>query len=122
MREKPKQVPAFFGPASAARGETRWQPSADVYRTSNGWLLKFDLAGVRLEDVNVQLQGCRVTVSGVRRDWTAEQGFSHYMMEISYSRFERTIELPCDLANARMALEYQEGILLIRVTEEEEGR
>lgn len=74
-----------------------------------------------MEDINVQLQGCRLTVSGIRRDWALEQGCSYYMMEISYNRFERTIELPCDLENVRMGLEYREGILLIRVSDDREG-
>ncbi|MEK7405019.1 MAG: Hsp20/alpha crystallin family protein [Acidobacteriota bacterium] len=115
MSEKPSQFPSLFG-AAAARQETRWRPPVDVYRTPCGWLLKLELAGVRMEDISVQLQGNRLTVSGIRRDWALEEGCSHYMMEISYNRFERTIELPCDLAQTRLELEYREGILLIRVT------
>jgi HSP20 family molecular chaperone IbpA len=36
-------------------------------------------------------------------------------MEIAYNRFERTIELPCDLAHARIAVECRDGMLLLRV-------
>jgi HSP20 family molecular chaperone IbpA len=36
-------------------------------------------------------------------------------MEISYSRFERTIELPAPLAAARLAIEHRHGLLLVRV-------
>lgn len=94
-----------------------WRPSVDVYRTRNGWILKFDLAGVRLEDVTVALRGRGITVSGFRRDALIEEGASHYSMEISYNRFERTIEMPCDLANVRLTLEGRDGILLIRLIE-----
>jgi HSP20 family protein len=105
--------------ASRADFGTPWQPSVDVYRTRNGWLLKFDLAGVRPEDVAVSMQGCRISVSGIRRDWTLEEGCTHYSMEISYNRFQRSIELPCDIQNARMNLEYRDGILMVRVVTEE---
>jgi HSP20 family protein len=87
----------------------------DVYRRGDGWLLKFDLAGVQPQDVKVRISGSRVTVSGVRRDWVVEQGYSHHSMEISYNRFERTIELPGDISQAEYSLEAREGLLLVRV-------
>lgn len=95
-----------------------WQPPVDIYRTRNGWLLKFDLAGVKPGDVAVEMSGRRIAVTGVRRDWVIEEGCRHYSMEISYNRFQRSIELPCDLANARMNLEYRDGILVVRVVTE----
>ena len=52
-----------------------------------GWILKFDLAGVRLEDVQVHVSKRTVMVSGVRRDCMVEDGCRHYSMEITYSRF-----------------------------------
>jgi HSP20 family protein len=93
-----------------------WQPSADVYRTRDGWLLKFDLAGVRPEDVMVTVRGRRVSVSGVRRDLIVEEGCSYYSMEISYNRFERSLEMPADLENAQVTLEARNGLLLVRMT------
>lgn len=115
MQEKPKQLFAVFAAAAAPRQEVHWRPPADVYRTPYGWLLKFELAGVRLDDINIHHQGRRVTVSGVRRDWAWEEGYHQQMMEIAYSRFERTIELPCDPGEVRIRVEYRDGILLIRM-------
>ncbi len=92
-----------------------WQPSADIYRTRDGWLLKLDLAGVRSEDVTVSIQGRRVSVSGVRRDSFLEEGSSYYSMEISYSRFERSFEMPADLEAARVTIAARDGLLLVRM-------
>jgi HSP20 family molecular chaperone IbpA len=78
--------------------------------------LKFDLAGVRPEDVSIRLLKCGITVSGIRRDWTLEDVAGHYLMEISYNRFERTIELPCqDVEHAQFEMEFRDGILLVRL-------
>ncbi|HEX8986296.1 MAG TPA: Hsp20/alpha crystallin family protein [Bryobacteraceae bacterium] len=115
--EKPRQLPVFLFAAARAAEEPCWRPSVDIYRTRGGWLLKFDLAGVRMEDVSVQVQGCRIRVSGVRRDWLLEQDASYYSMEIAYSRFERTIELPCHLENPGVNLEGRDGLLIVRITE-----
>lgn len=100
--------------------DKEWQPAADVYRAQWGWILKFDLAGVRLEDVQTLVSKRTVTVSGIRRDYMVEEGCRHYSMEISYSRFERTIELPEDLSRAQFRLDYRDGILFVRVRTREE--
>ena len=99
-------------------GEQRkatWSPPVDVFRTSDGWLLRFELAGVRLEDVQLQLGRRDITLSGHRRDYMLEQDCSFYSMEISFNRFERTIQLPTDLSGAHFRLEYRDGILLVRI-------
>jgi HSP20 family protein len=121
MQDRPTSS-VFFSTSAQAAPATTWRPPADVYRTRDGWLLKFDLAGVRLEDVTVQASGSAVTVSGVRRDWMIEEGCCHYSMEISYSRFERTIHLPCDIETARVTVDYRNGILLVRATTEGEKK
>jgi HSP20 family protein len=96
-----------------------WRPSVDVFRTADGWLLRFDLAGVRTEDVAITCQGRLIGVSGLRRDQIVEQGWTWYSMEIAWSRFERTVELPCTLDGARLEMELHEGILLVRVVTSE---
>lgn len=113
MRELKKAWPLFVPEAAPV-----WRPLADVYRTKNGWLLKFDLAGVRPEDVEVHVGGRRVRVTGIRKDTVVEEGSSYYSMEISYSRFERTIEMPVNLDRAKVVLEAREGLLLVRLVME----
>jgi len=99
-----------------------WRPPVDVYRRGSEWLLKFDLAGVRAEDVQIRISGPRVTVAGVRRDWVVEQGYSYHSMEICYNRFERTVELPGDLAAIEYSLEARDGLLLVRIGTERSVR
>jgi HSP20 family protein len=115
MPKRVQRVMAVILPGGSRGAEVEWRPRADAYRLPTGWILKFDLAGVRLEDVEVRVQGCRITVAGTRRDCFLEEGGHHYFMEISYNRFERTIDLPCDLENPEVGLEFRDGILLVRV-------
>jgi HSP20 family protein len=95
-----------------------WRPLVDVYRTRNGWLVKADLAGVRPGDIELSVHGTRLTIGGVRRDWTLDEGCCHYRLEISYSRFERTIDLPEDLERADISSEFREGMLLVHIHNE----
>jgi len=122
MPEVFRRFSLFHAGGASAAPETTWRPSADVYRTRDGWLLKFDLAGVLPEDIRVHAGPCSVTVSGIRRDCVIEEGWSPYSMEISYSRFERTIHLPCALEAARLGVDYRNGMLLVRITPEGEER
>jgi HSP20 family protein len=108
---------ALFLPAAQT---APWYPAADVVRLRCGdWLVKFDLAGVRPEDIDLTVLGHHMTVRGVRRDATAEVGGLHYQLEISYSGFERTLELPVRLDRADISTSYRDGLLLVHIRTEE---
>lgn len=112
------RIISLFMPAGAAREV--WQPAADIYRTPTGWLVKFELPGVRPEDVQLTARGRGLTVQGTRRDCCRHEGCSHYQLEIDYGRFERTVQLPQPIDAARCRAEYDNGMLLVHV--EPEGR
>jgi HSP20 family protein len=105
----------FFLPAALLKSSMVWQPQVDIYRSRDGWVVKLELAGVRHQDVSITVHGSQLRVEGVRHDWLTEPGWSHHTMEIAYNRFERTIELPCDLARAQITVECRDGMLLLRV-------
>jgi len=60
-------------------------------------------------------------LQGVRRDCGLEEGYRCYVMEISYGRFERSLELPCDLESSEINVQYRDGMLVIRIVMEEEA-
>jgi len=105
----------LFLPAASSERSGAWQPALDIYQARDGWLLKADLAGVRPADIIVLVEDRRLTIRGMRRDWCLEEGCCHYRMEIAYSHFERTVELPDDLSRADVTSEYRDGMLLVRV-------
>jgi HSP20 family protein len=92
-----------------------WQPCADVYRQDQGWLAKFELAGVSRNDITVSVKQHRLTVRGIRRDDSVQHGNQSYSMEISYNEFMKTIEFPCDIENAQIDVEYRNGMLHVRL-------
>jgi HSP20 family protein len=107
--------PSYFLPTASPAAETTWQPSVDVYRCEEGWLVKCDLAGVRPEDIHTKFHGRRLTISGVRRDLSLVTGHRAYSLEIAYDRFERTIELPCDFERVNLQVDYRDGMLLVAI-------
>ena len=99
-------------------GDLVWQPSADIYQIRDGWLVKLDLAGIRLKDVEISRKGNCLTIEGIRRDFLEEESPNYYAMEISYNRFRKSIELPVELEKAEIRLDYKDGMLLIRIHRE----
>jgi HSP20 family protein len=102
--------------AASAFENSSWQPRVDVYRTGNGWLLKYELAGVDAHQVEVQLRGNAISVYGQRRDVRVEEGQTSYSMEIAYHHFERTLELPCVVSGMEVDIDYRDGMLIVRLT------
>jgi HSP20 family protein len=100
-------------------GRKHWVPAADVYQISTGWIVKIELAGVREEDVAVAVEGNCLCIEGQRRDWLSEQAERCESLEITYSRFERRIELSRALERCRVVTEYRDGMLLVTLVSEE---
>lgn len=90
-----------------------WYPSADVYQTPEGWLVKVELAGVSAEDLEIDVQGNVLYIAGCRKDRTCAAGISYQQMEITYSHFEKTLEFPASIDGAKLEHNYEDGLLLI---------
>ena len=99
-----------------------WCPAADVYRTDNGWIVKVDLAGIKAADIELSIDGPILRISGARRDATCGEGISHYQLEITYSRFEKIIQFPRSIEHASVDRDYHDGLLILRLQEQEEER
>ncbi len=117
-RDRTPRGRVLFLPGADSVAATPWQPAVDVYRTHDGWVVKFDLAGVRPGDVALTVEGRRLTLRGTRHDCTLDEGCSHYVLEIAYSRFERSIELPESVERAAVTTEFRAGMLLVRFQKE----
>src|SRR5258708_16398674 len=94
---------AMFLPAASTVRDVYWQPAVDIYRTRKGWVLKFELAGVRAEDIDAAVKGSRVTVRGGRRAWSREETCTYIQIDITHSHFARTLDAPDEIAYSRLA-------------------
>lgn len=90
-----------------------WYPAADVYRSAEGWVVKIELAGVSTEDLEIEIEGDKLYIAGIRRDTTCSHGVSYHQMEITYSRFEKTLRFPASIDGARIEHNFDNGLLII---------
>ena len=92
-----------------------WYPSADVYQTADGWLVKVELAGVAAEEIEIDIQGNVLYIAGCRRDKSCAAGVSYHQMEITYSRFEKTLKFPASIEGAHIEHNFDNGLLIIHL-------
>jgi HSP20 family protein len=116
-RDLVHQMRRMFPGAQAAQSGA-WQPLVDVYQTRDGWLVKYDVAGVRPEDITLAVQGRRLILRGSRRDCCLGETCGQYLMEIAYSHFERSVVLPEEIESYRLTTDYRDGMLLVRLQRE----
>ena len=93
-----------------------WNPAADVYQGSDGWVVKVDLAGVRPDELELVLNDSVLIIRGCRRDTFYREGFTCQQMEITYSRFEKRIDFPCPIDPSSLKHDYRDGFLLVNMS------
>jgi HSP20 family protein len=95
--------------------EARWVPNTDVYATDNGLVIKVELAGMRSENLEINVEGNRLQINGTRPDGCRAATCNFLVMEINYGAFETVLELPpgYDLSKAKAS--YLNGFLRIDV-------
>lgn len=114
-----KSLNRYFQFLESSRGakpsKKLWYPAADVYQTSDGWLVKVELAGVSAEDIEIDIQGNVLYLAGCRRDRSCSAGLMYQQMEITYSRFEKTLSFPASIDGAIIEHNFDNGLLIIHL-------
>ena len=76
---------------------------------------KVELAGVSVEDVEIDIQGNALYIAGCRRDRSCAAGVSYQQMEITYSSFEKTLRFPAPIDGATLDHMFENGLLIIHL-------
>ena len=80
-----------------------------------------EVAGVSLEDVEIDIQGDTLYIAGTRRDSDCGECVSFHQLEITYSRFEKTLRFPRSIDGAKLEYNYQDGLLIIHLRSSSAG-
>jgi HSP20 family protein len=90
-----------------------WQPLVDVYETADAVLVVAELAGVVRDDIRIVLDNNVLHLAGERRDRRPHTPRQYSVMELSYGRFEREIELPAAVVPESTRANLESGLLVI---------
>ena len=98
--------------------DARWKPPLDVYEREDCILVVVELAGIRTEDIQVDVNGSEVTVSGVRRNISpGKDEYTCHHMEMLCGRFARKVTLD-PAVTGKTEVTYEKGLLNIKIYKE----
>jgi len=90
-------------------------PDIEVKETSDAYLLRADVPGVRESDLEISVTGSRLTISGKREEEKREEGESYFACERAYGSFTRSFTLPDGADMDRIAADLKDGVLTVTV-------
>jgi len=96
-----------------------WSPSVDIFETETELLFKVDAAGVRLEDIDVQLENGTMTLKGERKFEKDDKVKGYHRIERSYGAFARSFTLPDTVDPEGVRADYTNGVLTITLAKRE---
>jgi HSP20 family protein len=101
-------------------GKTRpWAPAVDILETENELVLKADVPGVELKDIDIQLENGNLTVKGERRFEKEEKNKGFHRMERNYGSFVRIFSVPETVDPEQVKAGYEAGVLTITLPKKE---
>jgi HSP20 family protein len=96
-----------------------WSPAVDIVETENELVLKADVPGVELKDIDIQLENGTLTVKGERKLEKEEKGKGFHRMERSYGSFVRYFTVSDTVDAEHVKADYQAGVLTITLPKKE---
>ena len=114
-KSRPHPLVELYGEFPDRLRGDRWQPSADVFETAAEVVVRFEVAGVRGEDLRVNVEGSVLRLRGVRRTPRSEPIDQLQQMEISFGPFEREITIQASFEPDAIRARLVDGFLEVRI-------
>lgn len=93
--------------------EAAWTPAVDVTEDAKAYTLAIEIPGVRAEDVKIELDGRRLTVSGEKRQVAEDRQGQNYRVERRYGSFSRAFTIPETVAVESIEATSRDGVLTL---------
>ncbi|MEX0704089.1 MAG: Hsp20/alpha crystallin family protein [Planctomycetales bacterium] len=100
-------------------------PDLDISETDSAVEVKMDLPGVKPEEVDIDLSGDVLTVSGERKEEKESKengGRKFHRVERRYGSFSRSVWLPCAVQEGKVDARYHDGVLTITLPKSEASK
>ena len=111
--ELSRQVERLFAGQCEPLNETR-SPAIDVVETDAAYVVTLDMPGVAKEDVQVSVEGRRLTVQAdVRTAAPTTPAGEMLYSERTSARYARTVQLPKTVDQAQAIAKLEHGVLVL---------
>ncbi len=104
-------------------GEPYWRPPMDVFDTAEGTVIRLEVAGMEIEDIDISLEQERMMIRGNRKNQQEIDATPrcYRQMEIKYADFQREVLLAMPVERDQIQATYRNGFLDIRVPLQKEA-
>jgi HSP20 family protein len=98
-----------------ADGDREWMPAVDMIRDDGHLIVRAEVPGFKPEEINIQAEGGRLTISGKHEESSEEKGKEFVRRERRYGAFSRTMALPDGVDPKKIKATTSDGVLEIAV-------
>ena len=107
---------------NGAAATSSFVPPVDVYEDAQQVVLKLEVPGVKLEDLDIRLENQRLTVKGERRFEAEEKAENFHRIERRFGSFARSFTLPQTVDTEGVNAAYDAGVLSISLAKKAEAK
>jgi HSP20 family protein len=119
--EVDRLINEMVGSPSRRRGRqeaqqlAQWAPAMDVLTKDGNLLIRAELPGIKLEDVDITLQNGVLTISGEHKVDQEEERGGYHVRERRYGSFRRSMTLPEGTDESKIHARFEDGVLEVTV-------
>jgi HSP20 family protein len=113
LQQQLAQVFSGFPRMTGLSMDSEFTPLADVEETDDAYIIEMELAGVKKDDINIELSGRRLSVSGERKEKERQGRLRRRTRTVGRFRYE--ITFPGDVDDKEIEANLNEGVLTVRV-------
>ncbi len=99
-----------------------WGPPVDIFEKQDHLVIRAEIPGVEMEDVDVRIENGVLTLHGERKQETGVTEENAYRMERVYGTFARSFSLPTTVDAAKVTATYKDGVLEVIVPKVETAK
>ncbi|MBX3423058.1 MAG: Hsp20/alpha crystallin family protein [Pirellulaceae bacterium] len=96
----------------AGQGE-KFTPQLDIVETANDYVVSVDLPGVKPDDVKLEIEDGKLSISGKREAITEENTKNVHRVERTKGSFYRLVALPREVDTQKVDAHYEHGVLKV---------
>lgn len=120
MRRMLEQTFGGFGWPSQLLEREGWSPPVDIEETDDGFVLEAELPGVKRDDVNIELVGNELMITGEIQERVRTGTIRRRARRTG--RFEYRVSLPTQVDPEKIDANLTEGVLTLRVPKSERAQ
>jgi HSP20 family protein len=105
-------------------GETNraaWSPRVDVVEAADSYTFVAEAPGLRAEDIQIQLVGDTLTISGEKKQEKRDENGQWHLIERRYGSFSRSFTFPVAVDVDNVEAMTRDGILTVKVMKSKEA-